>query len=312
MMAAPAIDARGLTKRYGQTTAVDGIDLSIAEGEVFGLLGPNGSGKTTTILMIMGLTDVTGGTVQVLGLNPIRQPLEVKRRIGYMPDSVGFYDDLTARQNLRYSGRLAGMESGRLEERITAVLNQVGLAAVGDRRVSTFSQGMRQRLGLADALLKEPSVVILDEPTNGLDPQATHEFLDLIADLKNHGITVLLSSHLLDRVQTVCDRVALFRSGKVALIGTVTELAQQVLGSGYRIIVEAEGKGLESALGAVRDVSAVTGENGHYEIQASADVRGEAADAVRAAGGRLLSLSARQPSLDEVYNHYFTEARDAA
>lgn len=308
----PAIVARNLTKKYGRVTAVDAINLSIAKGEVFGLLGPNGSGKTTTILMIMGLTDITKGRVEVLGLDPVRQPLEVKRRIGYMPDSVGFYDDLTARQNLRYSGRLAGIEAGRLEERIGTVLDQIGLAEVGDHRVATFSQGMRQRLGLADALLKEPQLVILDEPTNGLDPQATHEFLGLITGLKQQGISVLLSSHMLDRVQTVCDRVALFRRGRLALLGTVTELAQQVLGSGYRILVDAEGKNLERALAGVGGVRAVTGVNGHFELDTAADIRAEAADAVRAAGGRLLGLSARQPSLDEVYNRYFTEASDAA
>jgi len=229
-----------------------------------------------------------------------------------MPDSVGFYDDLTARQNLRYSGRLAGLERGRLDRRIGDVLERVGLAQAGDKKVAAFSRGMRQRLGLADALLKEPRLVILDEPTNGLDPHATHEFLGLISELKGDGITVLLSSHLLDRVQTVCDRVALFHRGKIALFGTVTDLALQVLGSGHRILVEAEGKGLEKALGHIEGVGGVSARGSHYDIEASADVRGEVADAVRQAGGRLLALSAKQLSLDDVYNHYFKEARDAA
>jgi ABC-2 type transport system ATP-binding protein len=167
------IEAHGLTKRYGTRAAVDHIDLAIEQGEVFGLLGPNGAGKTTTILMTMGLTDVSEGTVRVLGLDPARQPLAVKRHIGYMPDSVGFYDMLTARENLAYTGRLAGLERTHIDRRIEEVLSRVGLEAVVGQRVRTFSRGMRQRLGLADALLKSPTIVILDEPTSGLDPQAT-------------------------------------------------------------------------------------------------------------------------------------------
>src|SRR5690606_953307 len=222
------IEARGLTKRYGRITAVDGIDLEIRRGEVFGLLGPNGSGKTTTILMLLGLTDVSAGTVRVLGLDPAREPLAVKRRVGYMPDTVGFYDHLSARANLRYTGRLAGIDRAVLDERIDGALAQVGLRDTADRRVGAFSAGMRRRLGLADILIKEPEIAILDEPTNDLDPTATREFLDLILELKRRDITVLLSSHLLERVQAVCDRVALFHRGRIALEGTVAALAQQV------------------------------------------------------------------------------------
>ena len=148
------IEAKGLTKRYRTRVAVDHIDLAIQEGEVFGLLGPNGAGKTTTILMIMGLTDVSAGTVRVLGLDPARQPLAVKRHIGYMPDSVGFYDTLTVRENLAYTGRLAGLDRAFIDRRIEEVLVRVGLDSVAGQKVRTFSRGMRQRLGLADALLK--------------------------------------------------------------------------------------------------------------------------------------------------------------
>src|SRR5690606_27604189 len=224
------IEARGLTKRYGRITAVDAIDLDIRRGEVFGLLGPNGSGKTTTILMLLGLTDVTAGRVRVLGLDPARAPLAVKRRVGYMPDTVGFYDHMSARANLRYTGRLAGIDPAHLEARIDEVLGQVGLTEAAERRTGGFSSGMRRRLGLAEVLLKQPDVAILDEPTNELDPSATREFLELILELKRRGITVLLSSHLLERVQAVCDRVALFHRGRIVLEGTVGALAQQVLG----------------------------------------------------------------------------------
>lgn len=311
-MAEPAIRIKELTKKYGDTVAVGGISLTVETGEVFGLLGPNGSGKTTTILMLMGLTDVTSGTAEVLGLDPARQPLAVKRRIGYMPDSVGFYDNMTARQNLRYTGRLAGIEEDPLTQRIGETLARVELSEVADRPVSNFSRGMRQRLGLADALLKSPQLVILDEPTNGLDPHATHEFLRLIESLRKDRVTVLLSSHLLDRVQSVCDRVALFNRGQIALLGTVPELAAKVLGSGYRIEVEAEGDDLERVLAAVDGARSVHTDGSRHEVLAASDIRPDLVEAVTAAHGRLFGLGIRQMSLDEVYSAYFEEASHAA
>ena len=307
------IEANALTKRYGTITAVDGIDLKIRRGEVFGLLGPNGSGKTTTILMLLGLTDVTAGEVRVLGLDPARAPLAVKRRIGYMPDTVGFYDHLTARANLHYTGRLAGLDPRHLDGRTDAVLEQVGLTEAADRPTSTFSSGMLRRLGLADVLLKEPEVAILDEPTNGLDPSATLEFLKLITELKQRDITVLLSSHLLERVQAVCDRVALFYRGRIALEGTVSALAQQVLGGGYRIVLEAGGSDVRGALEDIPEVLAVTVDGqGSYKIEAKSDIRASVASRTVAAGGTITALSLEQPSLADVYAQYFEKVSDAA
>src|SRR3990167_2284162 len=167
------IEVRGLLKLYGATRAVDAIDLDIRRGEIFGLLGPNGAGKTTTILMLLGLTEVSGGTVDVLGFDPVRQPLEVKRRVGYLPDAVGFYDHLTARENLRYTARLLAIPRRDAEKRISDAMESVQLADVLDKRVSTFSRGMRQRLGIAEIVMKKAEVAILDEPTSGLDPPAT-------------------------------------------------------------------------------------------------------------------------------------------
>src|SRR5271157_3558531 len=143
------ISAQGLTKRYGATVAVDHIDLDVRAGEIVGILGPNGSGKTTTILMLLGLTEPTEGRAEVAGYDPLRAPLEVKRRVGYLPDQVGFYDGLSARDNLAYTGRIAGLSRPEIDERFTAALVRVGLGDVGRARVATFSQGMRQRLGLA-------------------------------------------------------------------------------------------------------------------------------------------------------------------
>ncbi len=298
------ISATGLKKRYGTVAAVDGIELAIRRGEIFGLLGPNGAGKTTTILMILGLTEVTEGTIDVGGFNPMRDPLEVKRRVGYLPDSVGFYDNLTARQNLGYTARLAGFSRRDADRRIAEALQRVGLAAVADHRVGTYSRGMKQRLGLGEVLMKGAEVAILDEPTSGLDPEATFELLDMIRGMKKDGTAVLISSHLLDRVQAVCDRVALFNEGHIVLEGTVPELAQRVLGGGYIYEVEAQGE-VESVLAAVPGAQKVTREGRAFRVLAERDIRADLARAVVSSGASLLRLSDMEPSLDTVYRHYF-------
>jgi ABC-2 type transport system ATP-binding protein len=309
------IEAEGLTKRYNGAAAVDHVSFQVSRGEIFGLLGPNGAGKTTTILMLLGLTDLTEGEARVLGHDPEREPLAVKRRVGYLPDSVGFYDHMTAAENLRYTARLMGMREAEREGRMAAALRRVELTEVADNRVATFSRGMRQRLGLAEILMKEAAVAILDEPTSGLDPQATLELLDMIRALKREGVSVLLSSHLLDRVQSVCDRVALFQAGKIALIGTVAELGRQVLGGGFAVEVEAQGSGLAERLRAVPGVTAVEQRGpDRVRLLADRDVRPDAAAAVVAAGGRLFRLSVEEPSLEMIYTRYFQEhgARHAA
>jgi ABC-2 type transport system ATP-binding protein len=316
MSADNVIEVQGLTKRYNEATVVNAISFSVARGEIFGLLGPNGAGKTTTILMLLGLSDISAGQARVLGFDPVREPLAVKRRVGYLPDQVGFYDNLSASDNLRYTARLMGLEREERERKIAQSLAHVGLGEVVDRPVDTFSRGMRQRLGLAEILMKDAQIAILDEPTSGLDPQATAELLQIIRNLKDQGVSVLLSSHLLDRVQSICDRVALFNQGNIELLGTVAELGRQVLGIGYYVDVEAEGQGLADKLRAVRGVKTVeTAAGNHMRIYAESDVRSDAAAAVIAAGGRLLRLSVETPSLDQIYNRYFenlTGGRHAA
>jgi len=306
-----AIEASGLSKSYGSFTAVAGIGFSIARGEICGLLGPNGAGKTTTILMLLGLTEATGGTVNVLGHDPLRDPLHVKRLVGYLPDSVGFYDQLTARENLRYTARLAGYRTAEADERIDAALARVRLSDVVNKRVGGFSHGMRQRLGLAEIIMKRPQVAILDEPTSGLDPQSSHEFLDLIRSLKHDGVAVLLSSHLLGQVQSVCDRVFLFNRGKIALQGTVPELARSVLGAGYSVMVEAEGSDIVATLKSVPGVREVAAEGRMYRVTAESDVRAAVAKALIAGGANLLRLSVSEPSLDDIYGRYFATAAAA-
>jgi ABC-2 type transport system ATP-binding protein len=307
------IEATDLTKTYGKSVAVDHITFSVGRGEIFGLLGPNGAGKTTTVLMMLGLTDISGGQVRVLGFDPAREPLSVKRRVGYLPDAVGFYDNLTAADNLRYTARLIGFRLAEREKRIADALKRVELSEFADKRVATFSRGMRQRLGLAEILMKGAQIAILDEPTTGLDPHATAELLGIIRGFKAEGVSVLLSSHLLERVQSVCDRVALFNNGKIALMGTVPELGRQILGGGYVVDIEADGAGLAERLALIPGVTGVekTGV-GKLRLQADRDVRPEAAVEVVAMQGRLKFLGLQEQSLDAIYTRYFEAKPDEA
>lgn len=224
---AAVIKTEGLTRRYGALTAVDNLSLRVEEGDVFGFLGPNGAGKTTTLLMLLGLTEPTAGRARVLGFDPTREPLPIKRQVGYLPENVGFYDDLTARENLEYVAELNRLPADKARRNIAAALEQVGLTDVGDKLVGQFSRGMRQRLGLAELLIKEPKLVFLDEPTLGLDPDGINKILDLILALrKEQGLTVVLSSHLLDQVQRTCNRVGIMIRGRLVATGSIDELAR--------------------------------------------------------------------------------------
>lgn len=304
------IETKDLTKMYGDFVAVDALNLSVKRGEVFGLLGPNGAGKTTTILMLLGLTEPSAGRVRVLGFDPARQPLSIKSRAGYIPDQVGFYDELTARENLIYIARLNGMSRQESNRRIDEALQKVGLTRVADHDVKTFSRGMRQRLGVADVLIKNPQLIIMDEPTQGLDPELARDFLQLIRDLAGSGITILLSSHLLYQVQEVCDRVGLFHQGHMVMEGTVAQLAQKVLGGGYHVRLQANGAkaSYEQELRKLPGVVEVNFKAPDiYTLVATKDLRSDAARVIVDAGGKLTSLDIENLSLDDIYNDYFEE-----
>jgi len=225
------IETEKLTKRYGAETAVNELDLQIREGEVFGFLGPNGAGKTTTLLMFLGLTEPTSGKVNVCGFDPKREPLRVKERAGYLPENVGFYDDMNARENLQYVARLNRIPDEISAPRIDTWLKEVGLYEEAEKKVGVYSKGMRQRLGIAEVMIKEPKLIFLDEPTIGLDPDGTNRMLDLIHSLsRDKKITVFLSSHLLDQVQRICDRVGIMIKGSLVAVGPIQELAKEKLG----------------------------------------------------------------------------------
>lgn len=304
------IETRGLTKRYGDRIAVNGLNLTLYEGEVFGLLGPNGAGKTTTILMLMGLTEPTAGHVRVLGSDPAREPIAVKRAVGYLPENIGFYDDMTGYENLLYTARLSGLSPAEARPRISALLDTVGLGDAGHRPVRVYSRGMRQRLGLADVLVKQPRIVILDEPTLGIDPAGIHEILRLIARLAaEERVTVLISSHLLHQVQQICHRVGIFVGGNLIASGTVEELSRQLTGSApYVFVVEAGEASPDKTAELLRSVDGVMdvqpGSEG-WLVHCREDVRDGIVRALVSAGCPLKRLDVHTQGLDDVYRAYF-------
>jgi ABC-2 type transport system ATP-binding protein len=320
---APVIEARNLTKRYGTRVAVDALSFEVRPGEVFGLLGPNGAGKTTTVLMLLGLTEPTSGEARVVGVDPTRDPLEVKRHVGYMPDTVGFYDGLSARENLAYTARLNRIPRATAAERITDLLAQVGLTDVAEQKVDTFSRGMRQRLGVADALLKDPSVLILDEPTSSLDPEGVAELLALIERIAlERRIAVLLSSHLLDQVQAICHRVGIFYKGRLIAQGSVRDLASE--GSRTVDVVEvgaqasdgrpAGAEDVSAALRGVANVASVVPDPdmpGRVLASGAPGLAGGLASALAAAGLRPIHLRTREERLDAIYARLVHAAAEA-
>ena len=320
---APVIEARNLTKRYGAHVAVDDLSFEVRPGEVFGLLGPNGAGKTTTVLMLLGLTEPTSGEARVVGVDPMRDPLEVKRHVGYMPDTVGFYDGLSARENLAYTARLNRVPNALAATRITDLLAQVGLAEVAGEKVDTFSRGMRQRLGVADALLKDPSVLILDEPTASLDPEGVVELLALIERIaQERRIAVLLSSHLLDQVQAICQRVGIFYRGRLIAEGSVRDLASEI--SRTQDVVEvgaqaADGRpaGIEIVAASLRGAAGVTSVTpdattpGHVLVTGAPGIAGGLAVALASARLRPTHLRTREERLDAIYARLVHAAAEA-
>ena len=233
MESANIIEASGLTKVYGRYTAVDDLSFQVEDGEIFGFLGPNGAGKTTTLLMLLGLTQPSAGTVTVCGLNPKRKSKEIKGLVGYLPENVGFYGDMDAVQSLQYIADLNGIDNGKSADKIQETLKLVGLSDDQTKKVETYSRGMRQRLGIAEVLLKDPKLMFFDEPTLGLDPDGALRLIELIQSLnRDKKITVLLSSHNLYQVQKVSHRVGIMIKGKMVVQGSIKELAREKFGVG--------------------------------------------------------------------------------
>ena len=307
------IQIQGLTKRYGEVVAVDDLTLSIHQGEVFGLLGPNGAGKTTTTLMLLGLTEPSEGTATIGGFNCTREPLEVKRMVGYLPDNVGFYPDLTGRENLRFTGKLNGLAGAACEERIDMLLERVGMTYAADRKAGTYSRGMRQRLGIADVLMKDPKVIIMDEPTLGIDPEGMRELIALIRELSTvDGRTILISSHQLHQIQQICDRVGIFVKGKLIACGPIGELGRQLQNEGqYTMVIEAEpaDAAMMSMLEKMEHVRSVTADaDGLIKIDSQQDVRQQVLKLLLEKGYSVSQLRQEGGDLDEIYRRFFEKA----
>ena len=308
------IRIRELTKCYGQKTAVSNLSLEIQRGEIFGLLGPNGAGKTTTTLMLLGLAEPTGGNAWIDGKDCIREPIAVKRITGYLPDNVGFYADMTGRENLRFTGRLNGLSEAVIEERIDSLLKKVGMTYAADQKAGTYSRGMRQRLGIADVLMKDPKVVILDEPTLGIDPEGMRELILLIRRLaKEDGRTILISSHQLQQIQQICDRVGLFVEGKLIACGRIEELARPLEQEGNCCLEAAalpDDPGLQSLLESLGNVRQVEREGDIYVVRSGADVKRELLRRALEKGYTLTHLRQRENDLNEIYRRYFEKAEE--
>lgn len=227
----------GLTKKFGNFIAVDHISFEIHKGEVFGLLGHNGAGKTTTVNLLAGLKLPTEGTATISGFDIRKKPLDARMKIGFLPDNPGNYLHLTAKQNLEFFAELSDLKKEAASKRISDLLELVGLTEWRDKKVGVFSRGMKQRLGLAQSLMRDPDLLFLDEPTLGIDPEGTREMRGLIKKLASEGKGILICSHLLSEVSRICDTIAIMRKGKIVVIGTIPELRKK-LGLGDEIDLE--------------------------------------------------------------------------
>ncbi|MEM1586109.1 MAG: ABC transporter ATP-binding protein [Candidatus Bathyarchaeia archaeon] len=294
-----------LTKKYGDFTAVKDLNLEVYRGEFFCLLGPNGAGKTTTFLMLLGLTRPTYGSAWIDGYDVIKNPLEAKKRVGFVAETPGLYDDLTARENLVFTAELNGVPRALREKRIWELLEKVDLKKWADVKVGKFSRGMKQRLAIADALIKEPKVLILDEPTSGIDPKGSEEILSLLENLsRNEGMTILMSSHLLHHVEKYGDRIAIMDRGEIIAMGDVSSLVKEE--NVIEIELEEVNKIIVSEISNIKGVKGVEREGNKVTVIAKGDIRREIFEAISKVGGKVVGIRFA-PSLGKVYAKYFKE-----
>ena len=309
----PAIvETKDLTKIYGTHTAVDKLNLTINEGEIFGFLGPNGAGKTTAILMLLGLTEPTSGTASICGFNTTREPIKVKRTTGYVPEKVGFYEDLSVHYNLLYTAWLNNIAEKEAEERIKFALKTVGLPNAAHRKVQQLSHGMKQRLAIADILVKNPRIAILDEPTSGIDPEGVVQVLELIRNIaKEQGMTIILSSHQLLQVQRICSRVGILSKGRIVAEGPLEQLGRKAFGgSMFRVEVQVT-EIISSVIAAIQKIEGVTKVEtaaGEIVVNCERDLRPQIAKAVIDNNGQLIQMKVQSYNLEDIYLKYSGEA----
>lgn len=307
----PVIETKELTKIYNGNTAVDKLSFHIEEGEIFGFLGPNGAGKTTTILMLLGLTEPTSGVAHVGGYNSTREPLEVKRISGYVPEKVGFYEYLTATNNVMYTARLNDIAEELAMRKVAESLEVVGLSKVADQRVDTFSKGMKQRLAIADILVKTPKVAFLDEPTLGIDPEGINQILDLIARIaRERKMTIILSSHQLNQVQRICHRVGIMSKGKMVVEGSLDQLRKEAAGAGgFKVELQLTEitSDITEAIKKIKGVVSVEMSGDMLVVSCSKDLRPQIAKVVVDNKGLLEQMKIQSYALEDIYMKYFHE-----
>ena len=310
-MSEPILQTNQLTKQYGKFTAVDHLDISVNKGEVLGLLGRNGSGKTTTFLMLMGLSVPTSGTATVGGFDIVKDSKKVRTVTGLLPDGGGYYEDLTAKQNLNYIGQLNDLPRLEREKRVGELLEVVGLTKVADKKVEQFSRGMKQRLGIAEVLIKKPQVAFFDEPTIGLDPQGTKEVRDMLIKLnKEQGITIILASHLLHDVQQTCNRVLIIRNGKLIAADSIENLSHKLM-STENMTIEFELTTINSDL--IREITRLSGitsvnqENHKLYVNMDRDQAREISETITKHNSTILLMKPKEYSLEEIFLRYYEE-----
>jgi len=310
-MTEPIIQTRQLTKQYGDFTAVNQLELSINEGEIVGFLGPNGAGKTTTLLMLMGLSVPTSGTARVGGYDVIEESKQVRQIAGMMPEGSGYYEDLSARQNLRYIGQLNEIPKDELDKRINELLEAVNLSKWADTKVEKYSRGMKQRLGISEVLIKKPKIAFFDEPTLGLDPKATKELRDILLRLnKEQGLTIFLSSHLLHEVQQTCQRVLIIRKGKLVASDTIsnlsTSLADKKSGN-LEFELTSIDSDLIKKLNNVSGVTSVEQENHKLFVTMENGNYREVSQTITEHGSIILLMRPKTFSLEEIFLDFYQE-----
>lgn len=294
------IRTENLTKVYNGKPAVDGLNLEVGEGEIFGFLGPNGAGKSTTILMLTGMIEPTAGRCFVDGIEVANDPLAVKKIIGYLPEDVGFYGNLTGEQNLDYFARFYDMNATDRKERIAEILRLVHLDGV-TQKAGEYSRGMKQRLGLAQALINDPKVLFLDEPTANLDPEGVREYRDLVTRLAGEGKTVFVSSHILSEVRAVCRTVGLLAAGRLVAQGTIDEVARTLASPGgetFRIVVETA-EDLPDL--SDPDIIEFERDGNRAVIQAKSDIRERLAAAIAEEGLHIREIRLEEPSIEDAF-----------
>lgn len=310
-MVEPIIETKELTKNYGDLTAVDHLNLTVEEGEIFGFLGPNGAGKTTTTLMLMGLSVPSSGTAKVAGYDIVEESREVRTIAGILPEYSSLYGDLTAYENLDYIGQLNDLPKEVREDRISEMFKIVGMSDWRDSKLESFSRGMKQRIGIAAALIKEPRVVFLDEPTLGLDPVGTKEIRELILKLnKEQGLTVVLTSHLLHEVQMTCNRVGIINRGQLVLTETLENLTKEMTGAEARRVefkLSEVPEGLVEDLKSIEGVKSVTQDNDRLYVHESVESDYDVSKTITGHGAVILLMRPREYTLEEIFLKYYEE-----